>query len=214
MGAILTLSTADLQKPVETMDLEIQTMMFCSKTITRLELVTALWALESFEKERKAGLPGSVVLITDCKTIADLPQRRGRLEAANFQSKRTSLPLASADLYRKFFDAYDKLYPTVTWISGHSPSGQRGELQQIFAQVDRAARKELRNYLKGRGEMVTSQTIWVLQWERYTSIAKSQSAPPEFWTEYHKIIVPRDGQITEVEIVALRKLMALFKLEL
>ena len=62
--------------------------------------------------------------------------------------------------------------------------------------------------------MAISQTMWVLQWDRYTSIAKSQNAPPEFWTEYRKIILPSDGQITEAEIVQLRKLMALFKLKL
>ena len=56
--------------------------------------------------------------------------------------------------------------------------------------------------------------MWVLQWDRYTSIAKSQNAPAEFWAEYRKIILPADGQVTEAEIVKLRTLMAQFKLEL
>ena len=56
--------------------------------------------------------------------------------------------------------------------------------------------------------------MWVLQWDRYTSIAKTQDAPPEFWTEYHKIVLPSDGQITESEIIKLKKLMSQFKLEL
>lgn len=62
--------------------------------------------------------------------------------------------------------------------------------------------------------MATSQTMWVLQWDRYTGIAKSQDAPQEFWTEYHKIALPSDGQITEVEIAQLKKLMTRFNLEL
>jgi hypothetical protein len=62
--------------------------------------------------------------------------------------------------------------------------------------------------------MVISQTIWVLQWDRYTSIAESQNAPPEFWAEYRKIVLPSDGQITEAEIIKLKTLMARFKLEL
>ena len=62
--------------------------------------------------------------------------------------------------------------------------------------------------------MATWQTIWVLQWDRYTSIAKSQDAPIEFWTEYRKIVVPSNGQITQVEIAKLKELMAKFKLEL
>ena len=62
--------------------------------------------------------------------------------------------------------------------------------------------------------MAIFQTIWVLQWDRYTSIAKSQDAPPEFWTEYRKIVLPKDGQITETEISKLKVLMAHFKLTL
>ena len=62
--------------------------------------------------------------------------------------------------------------------------------------------------------MAILQTIWVLQWDRYTSIAKSQNAPPAFWVEYDKIVLPSNGQITEAEILQLRKLMAQFKLDL
>ena len=62
--------------------------------------------------------------------------------------------------------------------------------------------------------MATSQTIWVLQWERYVSIAKSQDAPPEFWTAFKMIPLPADGQITQGEIGQLKQLMAAFKLEL
>jgi hypothetical protein len=56
--------------------------------------------------------------------------------------------------------------------------------------------------------------MWVLQWDRYTGIAKSQDAPPEFWVKYRKIALPSDGQITESEIAQLKQLMAEFKLEL
>jgi hypothetical protein len=62
--------------------------------------------------------------------------------------------------------------------------------------------------------MATTQTMWVLQWDRYTSIAQAQDAPPEFWTEYKKIVLPADGQITEVEIQQLKSLMARYKLGL
>ncbi len=62
--------------------------------------------------------------------------------------------------------------------------------------------------------MTTTQTMWVLQWDRYTAIAKSQNASPEFWTEYRKIKIPSDGQITEFEIGKLKELMGTFKLDL
>jgi hypothetical protein len=44
-------------------------------------------------------------------------------------------------------------------------------------------------------------------------MAKTQDAPPEFWTEYAKIVKPRDGQITELEIRKLKELMARFGLD-
>lgn len=61
--------------------------------------------------------------------------------------------------------------------------------------------------------MAIAQTMWVIQWERYTSIAKSQNAPPEFWVEYKKIPTS-NGQITESSVVLLKALMAQFKLQL
>ena len=62
--------------------------------------------------------------------------------------------------------------------------------------------------------MPVNQTIWVLQWERYTSMAKHQDAPPEFWVEYKKIVIPSNGQVTESDVKKLKALMAAFKLGL
>ncbi len=68
--------------------------------------------------------------------------------------------------------------------------------------------------MAGECTMATTQTMWVLQWDRYTSIAKSQDAPEEFWIEYKKIALPAGGQVTESEVQKLKGLMARFKLEL
>ncbi|MBI1860528.1 MAG: hypothetical protein HYR96_06390 [Deltaproteobacteria bacterium] len=62
--------------------------------------------------------------------------------------------------------------------------------------------------------MVTTQTIWVVQWERYTEMAKSQNAPMAFWIEVKKIAIPAQGQVTETEIKQLKALMLQFKLAL
>ncbi len=62
--------------------------------------------------------------------------------------------------------------------------------------------------------MAIAQTIWVLQWYRYTGMARSQEASPEFWLEYRKIAVPSNGQVTEVEVAQLKELMAKYKLDL
>ncbi len=62
--------------------------------------------------------------------------------------------------------------------------------------------------------MAINQTMWVLQWERYSGIAKTQNPPPEFWKEHKAIAVPSKGQITEAEIQKLKSLMARFNLKL
>lgn len=62
--------------------------------------------------------------------------------------------------------------------------------------------------------MATTQTMWVLQWERYTSIAKSQNAPPQFWIKHKEIKIPKDGQVTEREVKRLKEIMKEFNLEL
>jgi len=62
--------------------------------------------------------------------------------------------------------------------------------------------------------MTTTQTIWVLQWERYTAMAKTQDAPAEFWEAYRKIQLPAQKQITQSELEKLKDLMKRFKLEL
>lgn len=60
--------------------------------------------------------------------------------------------------------------------------------------------------------MAVAQTTWVLQWDRYTEMAKSQNAPAEFWAEYKKIVLPRDGQVKDFHLKQLKELMARFKL--
>lgn len=62
--------------------------------------------------------------------------------------------------------------------------------------------------------MATEQTLWVQQWARYSEMAKSQDAPPEFWIAYKKISIPANGQITESQIIKLKELMANYKLHL
>jgi ribonuclease HI len=119
----------------------IQTKVIPEKNIARLELVTALWALESAEHCR-------ICLVTDSKTIVDLPNRREKLQSRHFQSLWTLHPLANADLYVKFFEVCDRLKPNLIWVKGHSPRGAQGDLEKTFSQVDKAARRALREYLR------------------------------------------------------------------
>lgn len=100
---------------------------------TRLELQTLLRALEHVPAQAK------VTVYTDSQNIIDLPQRRLRLEAQSFCSK-VGKPLNNGDLYRRFYDAWDRLRPVLVKVKGHSPAVQKSRLEQVFALVDKAAR--------------------------------------------------------------------------
>ena len=93
-------------------------------------------------------IKAAIWLYTDSQTIANLPARRSKLEAKNFLSGRTKLPLANADLYQKFYVVYDRLSLDYTvavhWTKGHTPAAGRSQTQTIFAKVDLAARNSLR----------------------------------------------------------------------
>ncbi len=153
VGATLTLTEREWYQRPRIADFSIKTAVIASKTIARLELMTALWVLDNFRSEYAAAISGKGIsiqinLFTDCKTIADLPHRRNKLEANHYQSKRTKLSLANADLYRQFFEVYDHLHPNVVWIKGHSPSLKHSKFQRVFATVDKAARQRMREFKK------------------------------------------------------------------
>lgn len=140
---------------VESHDLEscekVATNSIAASSCARLELMTLLWALDQCAKKCEA-VPSdhapSLVIYTDSKTIVELDGRRARLEAKQFASGRTGLPLSNGDLYQEFFRVRDRLSRsfvlTFTWVKGHSKKGVETREQAIFARVDREARQVLR----------------------------------------------------------------------
>ena len=97
---------------------------------------------------KKTDIKPTINVYTDSQTIANLPARRGKLEANHFLSGRTKLPLGNGDLYQKFYAFYDRLslnyLVAVHWTKGHTPASSRSDTQTIFAKVDLAARSALR----------------------------------------------------------------------
>lgn len=147
-GAILILAGEGGQLKTSREDMVIKTRITESKSIARLEILTALWALEEL-KETEVGLTAensTLSLFTDCRAIENLLSRRAKLEAGNYQSKAKSQTLTNADLYQKFFTVYDELPFTITWVKGHSPSQNQTGIQRVFSHVDKAAREKLRQY--------------------------------------------------------------------
>ena len=118
-------------------------------TNTRLELTTVLWALRHFKnnfhrKKANRSYYPDVRIVSDCKTIEDLPSRRDRLEKCAYKSNRTGELLSNADLYKKYFLLYDEIKPEIIRVKGHSASRQHTIIQRLFSHVDKTTRAELR----------------------------------------------------------------------
>jgi len=128
----------------------LQTLVFEENNKIRAELRGVIFAMERVIEQRSISKSGTlkgesqIFLYTDCQTIVSLPGRRKRLEASDFHGQRTRAPLRNAQLYKQFFLTSDLLNPTVLWVEGHRPKKDRAAINENFAHVDRAVRKELR----------------------------------------------------------------------
>ena len=116
----------------------------------RAEIITVIGAMSSYRTECLSSQTSNLPLIvySDCKNVCDLSQRRQKLEAKQFQSLRRATPHHNSDLYREFFAYYDELNPQFIWLKGHTPSRGRDQIQNIFATLDHAVRRELRAKVK------------------------------------------------------------------
>jgi len=119
---------------------------FENTTCTRLELQGVLWGFDLFlESQAKNTEKIELTLYTDCKTAADLPQRRENLESKCFKSKKTGLDLSNADLYREFFRKNDLINSEIVWLKGHLSKDNKTIHEKIFSQVDRDVRQKMRS---------------------------------------------------------------------
>lgn len=129
---------------------KVQTTVFKEENNIRVELRGVIWALESFMADQKHDSIGSSVNIShlsiyiDCKSVLSLLDRRTKLEASNYISKRSKRILSNADLYKRFFVLYDDIKPNIIWVKGHSAKRERTFVQNNFSYIDMIVRKELR----------------------------------------------------------------------
>jgi len=141
-GAALFVSPALVSQALASFDnlkSQIKTCRFENTSSTRLEIQTLLWALGDIDKPDT-----KVVMYTDCQNLLGLRSRRTRLEKNNYQSSKNQL-LKNADLYQQFFQLCDRIDVEFIKVDGHKASALRNENDQLFALVDKACRKALRD---------------------------------------------------------------------
>lgn len=104
-----------------------------------LELGTLLWAFSEIKP------PGCTLKIyTDSQNIIRLPERRTSLEQNNYRTGKNT-PVNNQKLYREFYEMTGKFDCVFEKVQGHKQSKQKDEIDILFALVDRASRKALRN---------------------------------------------------------------------
>lgn len=136
-AAYFAVAADDLKEPPSPEDIRIR--RFETTNAARLELQALLWALEELGERAQ-----NATIYTDSQTITGLPDRRTRIESADFHSKTGRL-LNNHDLYRAFYQTWDERQFTVVKLEGHTNSPAASLPQKIFARVDQAARKSLRS---------------------------------------------------------------------
>lgn len=114
---------------------------------TKIEVQTALWALDDYRNTLKASGAGKLRLYTDSQCIAGLLKRRTGLEANMFLSGKTNLLLNNASFYRTFYEFHDELGFEVTKVKGHTRSCSRDTVHCIFSFIDREVRKALKLWM-------------------------------------------------------------------
>jgi len=121
---------------------------FDATSSSRLEIETVIWALK--ETENIVGKENELVIYTDSQNLIGLSNRRERLEKENFRSRSKKNEVKNADLYRQFYRLMDHLNIKVAKVKGHSKLGDKNEVDKVFLQVDRSARKALRKEIDSR----------------------------------------------------------------
>jgi ribonuclease HI len=136
-GAYLVVTGPDF--PIESLKKQVILKRFENTSSTKLELQTLLWALDEIEATGK-----KVTVYTDSQNIIGLPRRRERFELNNYLTKKGKR-INNYKLYLEFYRIIDQLDLDFVQVRGHRKSNHKDNLDKLFALVDRASRKALRN---------------------------------------------------------------------
>jgi ribonuclease HI len=84
-----------------------------------------------------------LTIYTDSQNIIGLPYRRIALEQSNYFSSNNKR-LNNYELYREFYQLTSSIKCTLVKVVGHQTSSNKDEVDRLFALVDKASRRALR----------------------------------------------------------------------
>jgi len=135
-GAYLAITEDGLA--LDLLKTRVKVKKFEQTSSTKLELQTLLWALNDIDASGR-----KVIVFVDSQNIVGLKGRRARFEQNDYYSKKNKR-LNNYELYQEFFRTIDLMDCEFVKVQGHRPSRQQGDIDKVFALVDRASRFALR----------------------------------------------------------------------
>ena len=127
---------------LEELKTRVKVKRFDETSSTKLELQTLLFALQEVPSDGQ-----KIMIYTDSQNIISLPARQNRLEQNKYYSAKNKL-LNNHELYRAFFRITNQLDCEFMKVIGHSPKKTKNTIDQLFALVDKASRKALRESIQ------------------------------------------------------------------
>lgn len=139
-GAYLIVS--DQSMSIDTLKDRVKIKRFEQTSSTKLELQTLLWALrETINLADKSDI--RLTIYSDSQNIIGLPSRQANLEKSDFYSSKNKR-LNHYDLYQAFYRLTSSIKCQLVKVVGHQPSSQKDDIDRLFALVDKASRRALR----------------------------------------------------------------------
>ena len=139
-GAYLVVS--DQSTSIDVLKEKVKIKRFEQTSSTKLELQTLLWSLEeTIALANNCDI--ALTIYTDSQNIIGLPDRRAGLEQRNYFSSKNKR-LNNYELYQEFYRLTASLKYKLVKVVGHQVSSQKDEIDRLFALVDKASRRALR----------------------------------------------------------------------
>ena len=133
----------DQSASIDSLKDTVKVKRFEQTSSTKLELQTLLWSVSetiALANERDITL----TVYTDSQNIIGLPGRRARLEKNNYFSSKNRR-LNNYELYQEFYRLSARIKFTLIKVVGHQASSKKDKIDRLFALVDQASRRMLRD---------------------------------------------------------------------
>lgn len=139
VGAYLLLSS--LSVTANEVKKDVVRQRFTQTSSSVLELQTLLWALTQVPKSCKP-----LIVYTDSQNILSLLGRREALERRGYRTQKGA-EVRHRVLYHQFYQTMDQWHCQLVKVPGHRAAKASDALGDLFAVVDRSARRSLREWM-------------------------------------------------------------------